>query len=277
VRAFVTVLAPAPLIFLARFLVLSPIAELLRPAPAVHAASAPPGRTPVVVVIFDELPAISLMGPGRRLDAARYPGFARLARESTWYRNATTVSDSTTRAAQRSSRGGGSSETRALATSRTYPRSVFTLLGGRWDQHVVEPITDVCPPDVCRAGAHAGTRSRMAALASDLSIVSGHLLPPAEIARSLPPIDRGWADFAGTERDLSRKLGRDRAPARPRHELVGPARGRGGGIAATGARHTAPPLHVIHVVAPHVPWWRRARPDRGCVGMTFGPQVGHGP
>jgi hypothetical protein len=79
VRAFVTGLAPAPLIFLARFLVLSPIAELLRPAPAVHAASAPPGRTPVVLVIFDELPAISLMGPGRRLDAARYPGFARLA------------------------------------------------------------------------------------------------------------------------------------------------------------------------------------------------------
>jgi hypothetical protein len=251
VRAFVTVLAPAPLIFLVLFLGLSPVAELLRPEPAVGAASGPPGRTPIVLAIFDELPTISLMGPGRRLDAERYHAFARLARESTWYRNATTVSDSTPRAVPAILTGLRPNDERRLATSGNFPHSVFTLLGGRWDQHVLEPITDICPPDVCAAVARAGTRRRMAALASDLGVVSGHLLLPDDLAGSLPPIDRGWADFAGTAHDLRRKL----AQGRPRGDWwaqrVAEAEHS---IAAVRRQVGRPPLHVIHFVAPHVPW-----------------------
>ena len=47
------------------------------------------------MVVFDELPLASLMGPGGRIDAERYPAFARLARGATWYRGATAVHDST--------------------------------------------------------------------------------------------------------------------------------------------------------------------------------------
>jgi len=255
VRSFVTVLAPAPLIFLVLFLVLSPIAELLRPEPGVQAATGAPGRTPVILLIFDELPTISLIGAGRRVDAERYPAFARLARESTWYRNATTVSDSTTRAVPAILTGLRPTEGGRLPTSRSYPRSVFTLLGDRWDQHVVEPVTEICPPAICARDTHAPTRDRMASLASDLSVVSGHLLLPEDLADTLPPIDRGWADFGGAERGVARKLGDARAPERPRDDWwalrVAEAERA---IDAIRPRAARPALHVIHVVAPHVPW-----------------------
>ena len=47
------------------------------------------------MVVFDELPLTSLIGDGGRIDAERYPAFAGLARDATWYRGATAVHDST--------------------------------------------------------------------------------------------------------------------------------------------------------------------------------------
>ena len=54
-----------------------------------------PGNAPVVMIVFDELSGLALMGPDGGIDAARFPNFARLAGDSTWYRNATTVADFT--------------------------------------------------------------------------------------------------------------------------------------------------------------------------------------
>jgi type IV secretory pathway TrbD component len=48
-------------------------------------------RTPVVLVIFDELPVHSLIAADGRVDARCFPNFARLARDATWYRNTTSV------------------------------------------------------------------------------------------------------------------------------------------------------------------------------------------
>ena len=52
----------------------------------------------MVVILFDEFAGFALNGPDGRIDAARYPNFARLATDATWYRNATTVADYTERA-----------------------------------------------------------------------------------------------------------------------------------------------------------------------------------
>jgi hypothetical protein len=48
-----------------------------------------------VLIVFDEFPSTDLMGKDRRLDRRRFPNFARLAADATWYRNATTVYDTT--------------------------------------------------------------------------------------------------------------------------------------------------------------------------------------
>ena len=255
VRSVLTLLGPAPLIFLVLFLVVSPVSQLLRPEATVQAATGPAARTPVVLAIFDELPVISLMARGGRIDAERYPAFARLAREATWYRNATTVSDGTTRAVPALLTGLRPGDSSRLATSRTYPRSLFTLLGDRWDQHVLEPVTDICPGAICPDGTSDSAGERMRSLASDLGVVSGHLLLPDDLAGSLPPIDRGWADFAGIDRGLRRGLGNVRAREAPRGDWwaqrVAEAESH---IAAVRPQTGRPPLHMLHVVAPHVPW-----------------------
>ena len=50
---------------------------------------------PVVLIVFDEFSGITLMNERGEIDESRFPQFARLAKNSTWYRNATTVSPRT--------------------------------------------------------------------------------------------------------------------------------------------------------------------------------------
>ena len=98
VRTLLTVLSAAPLAFLLYFLLGSPVADLtLADDPNVALASVD-ARAPVVLVVFDEFPVSSLLDGNGEIDAVRYPNFAELAHGSTWFRNATTVSYSTTQA-----------------------------------------------------------------------------------------------------------------------------------------------------------------------------------
>jgi len=53
----------------------------------------------VVLIMFDEFPTTDLLGKHGRIDGTRFPNFARLAGDATWYRNATTVYDTTFSAA----------------------------------------------------------------------------------------------------------------------------------------------------------------------------------
>src|SRR5215210_8438590 len=62
------------------------------------AAAQKPRHPHVVLIVFDEFGGDILLGPGGRIDAGRYPHFAALARDGTWFRNAHTSYDSTTKA-----------------------------------------------------------------------------------------------------------------------------------------------------------------------------------
>jgi hypothetical protein len=48
---------------------------------------------PIVLLVFDELPLVSLLDADRAIDPALYPNLSALARDGVWFRNATTVSD----------------------------------------------------------------------------------------------------------------------------------------------------------------------------------------
>ncbi len=111
------------------------------------AARAKPPRA-VVMVVFDELPLTSLLGPGEEIDGERYPAFARLASEAIWFRGATAVHDSTALAVPailegRYPRPGLSSD------YASHPRNLFTLLAPRYQLHVSEEATGLCPPSLC--------------------------------------------------------------------------------------------------------------------------------
>ena len=121
----------------------------LVPALADPAAAASP-RIPVVMVIFDELPTHSLLGRNGLVDRIRYPNFAKLAADSTWYVNATTASDATKFAIP--SVLDGRAPRRGVAPSvRAHPHNLFTLLKQRgYRMKVEEEATDMCPYAECK-------------------------------------------------------------------------------------------------------------------------------
>lgn len=104
----------------------------------------------VVVVVFDEFPLSSLLDADGRIDAERYPAFARLARTANWYSGATAVHDSTAHAMPamldgRFPRPGRKSNV------YSHPGNVFTLLADRYQLHVSEEATGLCPTSMCQA------------------------------------------------------------------------------------------------------------------------------
>jgi hypothetical protein len=122
-----------------------------------HRADRP--RT-IVMVVFDELPLVSLIGPGGRIDAGRYPAFARLARTATWYRGATAVHDSTALAVP-AMLDGRYPRPRLRSDVYSHPANLFTLLEHKYEVNASEEATGLCPTSLCEplpgtASSHLG-------------------------------------------------------------------------------------------------------------------------
>lgn len=191
-RSFASALSPAVLVFPGLFLFHSPAAALVWPAPDAAAAAVAVRRpAPVVVVVFDELSLLALLNREDAIDAVRYPNFAALARAATWYRNATTVSDLTQLAVPAILTGALPDHNR-LPTAGDHPRNLFTLLGGTYDLQVVEPVTELCPRDLCPRDAPAAAPPPLPALLADAGLVLAHALAPPALRGSLPDIQRQW-------------------------------------------------------------------------------------
>ena len=199
--AILTVLSPAPLVFLFLFLVVSPVSKLVLPGNEARAASVKvPNKAPVVVIVFDEFAGWTLLGPDGHVNAARYPNFAKLAGDATWYRNATTVADYTERAVPALLTGQRPDKS-ALPIASDHPESLFTLLGGHYKFDVTEPVTDICPTRLCpeENASRPSQAHRLKELGSDLSLVSLHLLLPPSLRSGLKPVDRSFGDFRAQE------------------------------------------------------------------------------
>ena len=81
-RSFLTVLAAAPIVFLALFLLDSPTSKLVISSGTAEAAAIRTrATTPIVFLLLDEFPVIDLQQADGGIDAKRFPNFARLAGE----------------------------------------------------------------------------------------------------------------------------------------------------------------------------------------------------
>lgn len=200
-KAVLDVLIVAPVLILALFIFNSGATKLIFPDdPGKSLGSTVGKQTPVVMIVFDEFPAATLMDRAGEIDAERYPGFASLAEGSTWYPNATTVADFTGRAVPAILTGMNPDGSK-LPIAADQPRNLFTLLGSSYSMHVRESVTSLCPDSLCGKEDEGGPslRSRLRALYDDLKYVEGKLVLPVGIADRLPQVSTTFGGFGKVE------------------------------------------------------------------------------
>ena len=201
VRLFFTLLAPAVVVFPVMFLAASPVTPLLVQEERARAlAPATIGSpAPIVFVVLDEFPTTSLMDAEERIDAERYPNFAALARDATWYRRATTVGETTYDAVPAILTGKYPRPGR-LPHAIDHPENLFTLLAGTYEMHAAGALTQLCPLDLCARDDDRGASGRVRGMLSDLAIVYLHLVLSDDLRALLPPIAHKWKAFGENTR-----------------------------------------------------------------------------
>lgn len=258
VRSMADILIVAPLVIVIAFLFFSQVSELTISTPEVEAKEVTASNpAPVLMVIFDEFPAGSLMTPSGDLNQRRFPSFGLLERTGTWYRN-TATNASYTAIAVPSILTGQAADRDGLPTAADHPDSLFTLLGGRWQTRAIEPITRLCPDSVCgesEAGG-VGTWQAVGNLADDLRHVSAHLLLPESMESSLPDISQSFQGFGGSpeesiERGRARQWVRDRLDE---GESSVDGEGDVERFLTMLEPVAGPTFDFIHVEEPHYPW-----------------------
>jgi hypothetical protein len=212
VPTVLSVLSPVPVLLLVWFLGFSPASELAWPGAGPEVARGTvPRPAPVVVVVFDELSSASLIDRQRMIDAQRWPHFAALAKESTWYRNATTVADQTTRAVPAIMTGQLRGEG-LLPIRADHPGSLFDRLGGQYEFNVKETITHLCADELCgqtradwpeRAGRLVGSMASIMRRRLTPGDPADYLGVPAETVERRPEIFREFVARIEPGRTLS--------------------------------------------------------------------------
>lgn len=216
----------------------------------------------VFLVVLDEFPLYALLGPDGRINAERYPGFAELAAGSTWYRNNVAVSNFTHQAVP------------AILSSSlpvndggpflySYPRNIFTLYRNAMKVGGTEPVTTLCPSDVCGGAAEVGSGfslSRFRSFMKDAAVVYGQRVLPPTLRKHLPAVDQGWGGFAAV-RDRFKAQMHDRAFSQQQAVTT---------AADELIASETPMVQVVHALMPHAPW--RLTPDQRIAPLS--PEIG---
>jgi Sulfatase len=259
-RSLLSVLSPAPLVFAAFFLLLSEVSPMVLAGTGdIQATADVPA--PVVLVIFDELPVQSLMRADARVDARRYPNFARLARDATWYRNTASV-DQDTPYALPAILDGRLPRRERLPIAADHPQNIFSLLSDRYELHVREDATAMCAPTLCAASARDGFGERMRVLSRDAGLAYAHLVLPDRVESQLPAVTRSWRRVTvggDTTAAVTHTRRTPRETKRHRYRrlhanLAAGRQQRFEDFVAKIERGSRPRLDLIHILLPHVPF-----------------------
>ena len=246
VRLFMMFLSPAALVIPVAFLLRPPISGLLTatdPEPLEDIAFAT--TPPIAMIVFDQLPLVSLLDRDREIDEALYPNFASFARNAAWFRNASALSGMTESAIPTILTGINPAPGR-LPMADVYPNNLFTLLGSRYRLQVMEPLTKLCPETICDYARQPSVRWWRSVL-RDLWVVYRYLVLPDELTTALPPVTQNWKDFAATD-DLLGRWNESRTEDRGRvvNEFLDSLR--------ASSPDGPPPFFFSHILLPHEPW-----------------------
>ena len=259
-REWVSMLAVGPFVFAGLFLFASPVGDLLDRSPVeamalerldsrvvgvdLRSASLSPADVAepstvgdskadtaealpdVVLVIFDELPLVSLLDGDGAIDDDLFPNFHRLSQSSTWYRNTIAVSDRTRSAVPAALSGRMPPTTEVAATAQHHPETIFTLLGDGYRLDVWERL-QLCPTQLCPPRT-SGSLTDLLGDAGDVlsKQLDGEPDAPPPLA-ALGDRDESMAQVERLDRFVD-------------------------GLAP--ADDGRPTLHFLHVLLPHSPW-----------------------
>lgn len=235
-RTWLQILAVAPVLMAGSFLFTSPIRDI-----ALDGAGATPESVriedppPMLFIIYDELPLASLLGESDAVDRGLLPNFARLADESTLYRNITTVSPASPTAVPAILTGRYPLASDVPPVAASYPNNLFSILAGSYGFNVWESVARLCPPEKCsRSGADLPAMLEEAA-----TIWLEGFLPiaPEEQEPYKPPQSQPRAPYVFE--DFIESLPRRTA----------------GGTDDSAASDGAPRFDFIHIILPHQPWY----------------------
>ena len=234
-RRYLTFLSPATLVVPFLFLTGASVQKLAAPAKP-HGPALADGATdtPIVMVVFDELPVQSLLNRQGGIDSERFPSFAELAGQATWYRNAATVSHATQYAVPAMLTGKRpKGDLGSLPNLAGHPNNLFTWLRNSHRLNVFESTTHFCPS--CPDSA-VGSVQRVLPIVWDLSVVYLHLVLPEDLASRFPDVRHGWT-----------------LPKPQKWWSAHPVRQFEAFLEALPEKGK-PGLNFIHVQIPHVPW-----------------------
>src|SRR5690606_22028749 len=249
--------AVGPVVFALLFAFASPSSAVVFPdqrSEAARPVTVTGPNPPVVMIVLDELPLLSLLDAQARIDAERYPNFARLADDATWYRNASAASGWTPYALPAMLTGVWPQRHVAPHYSQ-FPDNLFTLAAGVYRVEAHESIAHLCPPWQCGDLA-ARSKGGLTSAFREVSRLVGELVSPTD------PTRNPYEDFAQptvAERLQEAAAAGDLGPE-VRFDQVGanqPARFQqflSRLQAAPPAGDDRPTLHFLHLLMPHTPW-----------------------
>lgn len=231
VRLWLRYLAAFPILLGLAFLFASPVTDIVFSR---EQAAAADGVTvgspaPVMMIVLDELPLVSLLDDEDRIDPEQFPNLARLAGDATWFRNESSVAPSTPEAVPAILTGDYPTDPDALPDSSEYPDNLFTLLGSTYRENVWEGVTQLCPTDVCpeRNGSQGG------------GTLGGLLDDAADVWRRHVSLDRSDGQVTFQVRQSN-----------PNAPLT-----ISDFVDSLGASGDEPRLDFLHVLYPHQPWF----------------------
>ena len=206
----------------------------------------------VFQIIFDEFPLYALLDDNGEINAERFPGFAALAGESTWFRNAVAESNFTHQAVPALMASAVPKQSGGPFLAQ-YPQNIFTLFAGKMAVGGIEPVTSLCPSTACPSAStnnsSALSYSRLKSFFRDASYVYAHRVMPPVVRQRVPSIEGRWGGFGAVADKFKEQF--DVGALSQVEALLA-------GVKAF-VDDPSPRVQVTHVLLPHAPW--RVTPD----------------
>lgn len=205
----------------------------------------------VLQIVFDEFPLYALLAKDGTINAERFPGFAALAKESTWYRNNVAESNFTHQAVPAILSASVPKQSGGPFLAQ-YPKNIFTLYAGKTTVDGIEPVTSLCPKNVCEKADSKNASfeyGRFKKFLRDASYVYGQRVLPPVLRSHIPSIEGTWGGFGAVADKFKEQFD---VGALSQVDAIA-----AGVKSLTDDKNAR--VQVVHALVPHAPW--RITPD----------------